>query len=47
MCIKTQLKKRFNQFYTKPDILTQTILLPAVDWDENDLLFTKRLQMMN
>ena len=32
--------------YTKFYVLTQTLLLLPVEWDENDLLFTKRLQMM-
>ena len=47
MIIKTQFKKTLcptipNPFYQHKDFC----YLP-VDWDENDLLFTKRLQMMN
>ena len=33
--------------YTKSDILTQRLVLLPEGWDEHDLLFKKRLQMMN
>ena len=47
MCIKTQLKKNTLKNYTKSNIIRQRLMLLPVDWGDNDLLFSKRLKMMN
>ena len=31
----------------KTILLLTSVIIAAVDWDENDLLYTKRLPMMN
>ena len=45
MLINTQFKNKLTN-YTKSDILTKRLVSLPVDWDENVLLFTKRLRMV-
>ena len=46
MRIKTQFKNTLTN-YSKSDILKKRLVLLPVDWDENGILFTKRLHTMN
>ena len=46
MRIHTQFKNPITD-YTKSNILTKRLMLLSVVWDKKDLLFTKRLHMMN
>ena len=46
MHINSHLKNTLTS-KTKTDILTKILVLLPVDWDENALLFTKRLHIMN
>ena len=44
---KRKEKKNTSADYTKTDLLTQRLVVQSVDWDENDLLFIKRLQVIS
>ena len=46
MRVNTQFKNTLVA-NTKSDILTKRLGLLPVDWDKNNLLFTKRLHRMN
>ena len=46
MRINTQFKNTLAN-YTKSDILIKTLALLPEDWDENGLLFMKRLHIVN
>ena len=44
--IKIQFQNTLTN-YSKSDILKKRLVLLPVDWDENGILFTKRLHTMN
>ena len=44
--INTQFKNTLKN-YVESDIITQRLVLLSVDWDENGLLITERLHLMN
>ena len=46
MCINTKLKNTLMN-NAKSNILTQSLLLITVDWDEIDLLFTEMFQKIH
>ena len=43
--LKNELENDLT-WYTESDILTQKLVFLPVEWDENDLLYTKQLHMM-
>ena len=45
MCFETQFKNTLT-IYTTTNIIPRRLVLLPLNWDENDLLFTKWLQMM-